>query len=323
MNIVFFGTSSFSIIILEHLFQSPYQVAAIVTKPDQPQGRSLKLTPPPVKEWAAVNAPHIPLYQPAKASAEEFVIQMQALRPDVFVVASYGEIMKTALLNVPRLGPINVHASLLPKWRGAAPIQRSLMAGEIETGVTIMKMVLQLDAGDMLDREIVHVPLEMNHGELELALAMAAKTPLLRTLAQLEKGTARSTVQDPTQVTFAPKIMPEETEIDWTRSAFQVHNQIRALAPQPGAWTWVDINGQRKKLKVKRSQIVGSDSVSTPKQTIHLTSKEWIVGCGQGHLSLLEVQLEGKKMLPIADFLRGFQPPLQDKLKIATIFPGL
>lgn len=218
--------------------------------------------------------------------------------------------MKTSLLNVPHLAPINVHASLLPKWRGAAPIQRSLMAGEIETGITIMKMVLQLDAGDMLDSVKVPIPLEMTHGELEHALALAAQEPLLRVLTQFQEGNVHATAQDASLVTFAAKITPAETEIDWSKDAFRIHNQIRALSPNPGAWTWVEIGGQRKKFKIKRTRPLPNQP-STPKQTILLNSKEWLVGCGQGNLSLLEVQLEGKKVLPIGDFLRGLQHPPQ------------
>jgi methionyl-tRNA formyltransferase len=304
VKIVFFGTSSFSVTILKHLLETSHQMSAVVTKPDQPQGRSLKLTPPPIKEWTQAHAPSISLYQPVKASADDFVALMQSLSPDLFVVASYGEIMKTSLLNVPRLGPINVHASLLPKWRGAAPIQRSLMAGERETGVTLMKMVLQLDAGDMLDVAKVAVPLEMSHGELEHALALASKEPLLRVLSKLEKGSMHAIPQDASKATFAPKITPEDAIIDWNRPAFDIHNQIRALSPDPGAWTMIEIGGQTKKLKIKRSSIMEHSS-STPKETHLLTQKEWVVGCGKNLLSFLEVQLEGKKTLPIGDFLRG------------------
>lgn len=301
MKIIFFGTSSFSVTILKHLLETSHQIIAVVTKPDQPQGRSLKSTPPPVKEWVQ---DQLPLYQPLKASSDEFVELMKSLSPDVFVVASYGEIMKTPLLNVPRLGPINVHASLLPKWRGAAPIQRSIMAGERETGVTIMKMVLQLDAGDMLDVAKVAIPPEMNHGELEHALALASKEPLLRVLTKLESGTLKAVPQDEREATVAPKITPADAIIDWNRSAFDLHNQIRALSPDPGAWTLIDLGGQSKKLKIKRSVVVEHSSAAA-KQNHLLTQKEWMIGCGKNLLSLLEVQLEGKKTLPIADFLRG------------------
>ncbi len=300
MKIVFFGTSEFSVTILKHLLASFYSVIGIVTKPDQPQGRSLKYLPSPVKEWALKHAPSIPLYEPEKASSDEFVSLIQSLSPDVFVVAAYGEIMKTPLLNVPRLSPINVHASLLPKWRGAAPIQRSLMAGEAETGVTIMKMVLKMDAGDMLDVAVVPVPLEMNHKELEERLAEAAKEPLLRVLSKLDVGTLDGMPQDPSQVTFAAKITAADTPIDWTKSAFEIHNQIRALAPTPGAWTQIKLGDEIKKLKIKRSL-----PVERPSNL--LTQKEWIIECRKDYLSLLEVQLEGKKTLPIGDFLRGLQ----------------
>ena len=300
MNIVFFGTSEFSVTILEHLLASPYSVIGIVTKPDQPQGRSLKYLPSPVKEWALNHAPSIPLYEPEKASSDAFVALMQSLSPDLFVVAAYGEIMKTPLLNVPRLGPINVHASLLPKWRGAAPIQRSLMAGEAETGVTIMKMVLKMDAGDILDTAAVNVPLEMNHKELEDRLAKAAQTPLLRVLSKLDAGPLEGLPQDLTQVTFAAKITSADTPIDWKKSALEIHNQIRALAPAPGAWCQIKLGDEIKKMKIKKSL-----PISRPANL--LTQKEWIVECGKDYLSLLEVQLEGKKTLPIGDFLRGLQ----------------
>ncbi|MGH2613374.1 MAG: methionyl-tRNA formyltransferase, partial [Rhabdochlamydiaceae bacterium] len=290
--------------ILKHLLESPHQIIAVVTKPDQPQGRSLKLKPSSIKEWVQAHTPTTALYQPPKASADAFVALMQSLSPDLFVVASYGEIMKTSLLNVPRLGSINVHASLLPKWRGAAPIQRSLMAGEQETGITIMKMVLQLDAGDILAVAKVAVPVEMNHGELEHALALAAKAPLLHVLSELENGTIQATPQDASKVTFAFKITPAETIIDWSRPAIDIHNQIRALSPDPGAWTMIEISGQTKKLKIKRSSIMEHSS-STPRQTYFLTQKEWVIGCGENLLTLLDVQLEGKKTLSIADFLRG------------------
>jgi methionyl-tRNA formyltransferase len=312
VKIVFFGTSSFSVTILQHLLETPHQIIAVVTKPDQPKGRSLKLTPPPVKEWVLANAPALPLYQPLKASSEEFIALMQSLQPDLFVVASYGEIMKTPLLNVPRLGPINVHASLLPKWRGAAPIQRSLMAGEHETGVTIMKMVLKLDAGDMLDAAKVAVPLEMNHKELTDALAIAAKEPLLRVIAQLDNGTAVGVPQDTAQVTFASKITPADTVIDWNKPALEIHNQIRALSPEPGAWTLIEIGGDSKKLKIKKSSVL-EGATGDPKRTHLISKKEWIIECGKNCLNLLEVQLEGKKTLPIGDFLRGLhqQPQIQ------------
>lgn len=303
MKIVFFGTSEFSVTILKHLLTSPHQVVGIVTKPDQPQGRSLKYLPSPVKEWAQKEVPSIPLYDPEKASSDEFVALMQSLSPDIFVVAAYGEIMKAPLLDVPRLGPINVHASLLPKWRGAAPIQRSLMAGESKTGVTIMKMVLKMDAGDMLDVAVVNVPLEMNHKELEEVLAEAAKEPLFRVLSKLAAGTLVGEPQDPSHVTYAAKITAADTPIDWTKSSLEIHNQIRALAPAPGAWTQIKLGEETKKLKIKRSL-----PVERPQNL--LTQKEWVIECGKDYLSLLEVQLEGKKTLPIGDFLRGLQHKL-------------
>jgi methionyl-tRNA formyltransferase len=310
MRIVFFGTSQFAANLLQCLLQHQLDVVAVVTRPDKPQGRSLKIGPPPVKELLEKSYPDIPLFQPVKASTPEFAAHLQALDPDVFIVAAYGEIIKTLLLEMPRLGALNVHGSVLPKYRGAAPIQRCLMHGDAMSGITIMKMVLEMDAGDIL--EIVKVPLspDMTFGELEQKLSEISGPALLKVLDQLLKGNLHPVPQDRSQATFAPKITPFETEIKWNRPALEIHNLIRGLSPQPGAWCWVEVGSDKKRLKIKRSH-VDSSAHGYPGENLTFTDREWIVGCEEGGLRLLEIQLEGKKSLPILEFLRGHREPLK------------
>lgn len=304
MKVVFFGTSQFAAQILAFLLERKINIVAVVTRADKPQGRALKIGAPPVKELAVKLAPHLPILQPLKASTPEFADLLKTFHPDLFVVASYGEILKQFILDIPPHGAINAHASLLPKYRGAAPIQRCLMKGETETGVTVMKMVLEMDAGDILASEKIPLNLDINYQELQEQLAALSSPLLLKVLDQIVEGTLHPTPQDHSRATFAPKITAIDTEIRFDRTAFEIHNQIRALSPHPGAWCWVELAGQKKKLKIQRSQIV-SDQQGDPTETLAWTSKDWMVACQTGALKLLQVQLEGKKSLPIDQFLRG------------------
>jgi methionyl-tRNA formyltransferase len=294
VKIAFFGTSNFATDILQCLLRHHLNVVAVVTRTDKPQGRSLKVSSPPVKEFVLQSHPNLPIFQPVKASTPEFVAELQALKPDLFVIADYGEIIKSILLDMPPHGAINVHGSILPKYRGAAPIQRALINGDLEAGVTIMQMVLKLDAGDILEIVKMPLPQDMNFGELAKKIAEISCPALIRVIDQIQHGTLKPIPQDPEQVTFAPKITPEECQIDWRKSAVEIHNLIRGLAPQPGAWCFVDLNGEKKRLKIKKSEVAAQQN-----------EKEWIVPCGKGELKLLEVQLEGKKSLSAAEFLRG------------------
>jgi methionyl-tRNA formyltransferase len=309
VKIVFFGTSHFAARILTYLLQKRERdCVAIVSRPDKPRGRSLHLLSPPVKECAQKIAPHLPIYQPHPASTPAFVEMLKQLQPDLFVVVAYGEILKPLLLQVPRLGSINIHASLLPKYRGAAPMQRCLMAGEKETGVTIIDMVAEMDAGEMLAIEKIPVSDTMTFGELDLSLSEIAAPLLLQVIHDLEKGSVKRTPQNPAQVTFAPKVTAAEEEINWKLPATTLHNLIRALSPSPGAWCWVGIGSEKKRLKIKRSEVV-SQHENPPGKNLIFNSKEWVVTCGEKSLRLLEVQLEGKKSLPITDFLKGLHSP--------------
>jgi methionyl-tRNA formyltransferase len=310
LKIIFFGTSLFAARVFSFLVEQGLAPVAVVTRPDRQKGRSLHLSPPPVKEIAEKIKPELPVYQPIKASTPEFAEVLRGHHPDLFLVVAYGEIIKQSLLDIPGQGCINIHASLLPKYRGAAPIQRSLMDGVSETGITIIEMSAQMDAGAILEMRSLPVPEEMTFGELEEQLCRLACTTVLSVLHSLEKGSIHRTPQDHTQATLAPKLTSSEEEIQWGRPASQLHHLIRALSPLPGAWTWADIGGQKKRLKIKRSQFLKEYS-GKPGSNLSYGKEGWLVACGEGALRLLEVQLEGKKSLPVEDFIKGMhQPPL-------------
>ena len=297
-KIVFFGTPVFAAEILSYLLSHPVPIVGIVTQPDRPRGRSLQITPSAVKEVALQSSPSISLLQPKKASEEVFLSQLSALNADLYVVVAYGQILPQKLLSMPPLGCINVHASLLPKYRGAAPIQRCLMAGEMETGISIQKMVRQLDAGDVIETVKIPVPPEMTYGELEAQLRELSKTVLLHVLKAYEKGIPSATPQDSALASYASKVELEEGEIQWTESAVSLHNQIRAFSPRPGAWCWQEIG--KKRVKILRSRVIEKRGI--PGQ---LLSRNGVVACGEESLELIEVQPEGKKTMSASDWLRG------------------
>lgn len=300
MRIVFFGTSQFAQTILEYLISQGAEIVAVVTRPDKPRGRSGTPVPTPVK--ASAIAHNLPVYQPLKASDPEFAAFLKTLDPDLFIVAAYAEILKQNILDIPPKGCINVHGSILPKYRGAAPVPRSIMEGEVETGVTIMKMALQMDAGDILAIRKMPIPLEMTAGDLMDALANLGKQALWEVLQNLDQ--IEPIRQDPALMTHAKKITSDDAEVDWTRPCLAVHNQIRGVTPNPGAWCWVKVKGEKKRLLIKKTLPMPSIS-GKPGQIVSRTSLELLVGCGSGSLSLIEIQLEGKKAMATEVFLRG------------------
>lgn len=304
MKILFFGTPQFSADILQYLIDQGIEIQAVITRPDKPKGRSSQPLPSPVKALALSQNPPLPCLQPDKVSTEEMYPVLGQFEADCFVVVAYGEILKQPILDMPRLGCINVHTSLLPKYRGAAPIQRAIIEGETETGVTIMHMVKKMDAGNIIRQGVVRIDEMMNYRELEQKLCDQAKELLLNVLSQLEQGTAPSHAQDETQVTFAPKIELEECQIDWNRPAIQLHNLIRGTFPEPGAWCRVVLKGVPKLLKVYRSKVIPNKK--GPAGTIDPTEpKRLILFCQEDALEILELQLEGKKAMSAELFLRG------------------
>lgn len=309
MKIIYFGTPPFAAEILKFLLENGVEVLAVVTKPDRPRGRSGTPVFSAVKELAAKDYPAIPLYQPDKASTHVFEEQLRRFGADLFVVVAYGEIMKQELLDLPKKGCINLHASLLPKYRGAAPIQFALLDGAKESGVTVIEMVAKMDAGDILAQEKIPIPKDMDSAELEEKLCHLGKETLLRVIQNFTHYSIQKKTQDPKSVTYVQKINPSMAKIDWNQDAETIHNQIRAFSPRPGAWTEVEINGRPKRLKIYSSAVVGGDGKVGA--SLIFSRKEWIVACGKGALSLQEVQLEGKKRLCFADFSLAFSEPLK------------
>jgi methionyl-tRNA formyltransferase len=304
-KIVFFGTPDFAARILQFLVRAKVPVVGVVTQPDRPKGRNLQLTPSPVKQVAGRELEEIPVFQPQKASEPLFLSALKELRADLYIVVAFGQILPQTLLDIPPLGCINVHASLLPKYRGAAPIHRALMQGETKTGIAIQKMVKQLDAGDVIREAEIAITEEMTFGELEGALCELAKGVLLQVVGLYQEGIPLGKAQEAAGVTYASKITQEEAKIDWGKSAREIHNLVRALNPRPGAWSWLEIGKEKKRLKICRTEV--SQEAGAAGKVIKFSVKEIVVGCGSWSLVLKEVQPEGKSKMSVSDWMRGLK----------------
>jgi methionyl-tRNA formyltransferase len=303
LRVVFFGAPSFGAKTLLALIEAKVNIVGVVTKPDKPAGRGASLKSPAVKEVALEKLPNVPLFQPEKASSSEFVEILKGLNADLFVVVAYGEILRQSVLDLPKKGCLNVHASLLPAYRGAAPIQRAIESGEKMTGITIQHMALKMDAGDVIKRVLVPIEEEMRAEELEKALNIAGNEALLEVLELFERGEVRQEAQDETKVTFAKKVTPEEAQIDVNKTAKELSYQIRAFYPNPGSWVMVDLKGEKKRLKVLRARVYEGEGPECGK--LEGQNKRVLLGCREGALELLEVKLEGKKAMKGEEFLRG------------------
>lgn len=314
MRVVFFGTPLFAAHLLDYLFQRQVEIVAVVSKPDRPKGRSGTPVFTPVKSVALSYNPLLPIYQPEIVSAPEFAPLLQSYQADLFVVVAYGEIIKQHLLEMPRLACINLHTSLLPKYRGAAPIQRAIMEGETETGITLMHMVKKMDAGDIIQQVKVPIGLETTFGELENRLCEVGKQAVFELIQRFEKGDDPPRIpQDHSQATFAPKIELEDCEIQWTRPAQQIHNLVRGVNPYPGAWCYVSIRGQKKRLKINRTRIVPCQK-SIPGTLLNREQMKGnlLIAAEDHSLELLEVQLEGKKEMSSEELSRGMSRSQMD-----------
>lgn len=304
MRVVFFGTPEFSADVLNYLLLHQVQVVAVISKPDRPKGRSGVPMATPVKLVAQQAG--LPLYQPELVSDPSLADTLKAYEADLFVVVAYGEIIKQHLLDMPHKACLNLHTSLLPKYRGAAPIQRAIIYGEKESGVTIMHMVKKMDAGDIIYQVKVPIASEMTFGELEEKLCKEGKKALLQVIHQFANtGNLPQTPQDITQVTLAPKIELEDCQISWSLPAQQIHDLVRGVNPYPGAWCWVRVKAEVKRLKISRTRVLdlaGSPGAILNKQT---TKGNLIVATGDKALELLEVQLEGKKKMSSEELMRG------------------
>lgn len=300
MRIIFAGTPQFAVPSLRMLLAAKHEICAVYTQPDRPAGRGRKLQPSPVKELAL--SAGIPVCQPLSLKPEAELQQLTDLKPDLMVVVAYGMILPQAVLDIPKYGCINVHGSLLPRWRGAAPIQRALMAGDEKTGVTIMRIILKLDAGDMLHKEEYNIADTDTAGDLYDKLATLGAKGLEKVLAQLESGQIHAEKQDETLVTYAEKLSKEEAELDWHLPAKQLELMVRGLNPWPVAQTQFEGNV----LRIWQAKAITADLSANP-GTVISNGKAMDVATGNGLLRLLEVQLPGGKRLPIQAFLSSHQ----------------
>lgn len=301
MKIVYMGTPDFAVPPLRSLLNTEYEVAAVVTQPDKPKGRGKALMPTPVKEEALKHG--IPVYQPEKVREPGFVEKLRELKPDLIVVAAFGQIIPESVLNMPKFGCINIHASLLPKYRGAAPIQYAVIDGEKESGVTIMKMGKGLDTGDMIARTEVPLAKDETGGSLFEKLSSAGARLLVETLPDIFAGTAvyeKQPEESPTP--YAAMITKKMGLIDFSKSAEELERLVRGLNPWPSAYTF--LNG--KNLKIWKAEADMTQAEKNIPGTVVRADEEGIcVACGTGRLILKEVQLEGKKRMDCASFLRG------------------
>ena len=300
LRIVFFGTPAFAVPTLAALLDSLHAVVAVVTQPDRPRGRGQRVSDAPVKALAVERG--LPVLQPARLSRELFEADFIALHADIGVVAAYGKILPEWLLQAPRFGLINVHASLLPKYRGAAPIQRAVVNGDVETGVTIMRIVKALDAGPMLARVVRPIGPDDSSEEVERDLATLGADLLVRTLDPVATGTAIAVPQDEALATYAPRLTKEEGAIDFTKPARAVHNQIRGLRPWPAAYTFVD--GAR--LVVHRARVSARETQAETGTCVAAEADGITIACGESSaIDLLEVQPEGRRVMAARDYLSG------------------
>ncbi|MBF0614515.1 MAG: methionyl-tRNA formyltransferase [Magnetococcales bacterium] len=297
LRILFMGTPEFAAVSLSALLTGPDRVIGVFTQPDRPTGRGLTMAHSPVKKLALHH--EIPIWQPQRLKDPQVVAECQALQPDVIVVAAYGQIVPRAILDLPGLGCINVHASLLPRWRGAAPIQRAILAGDTHTGITIMQMDPGLDTGPMLAMESIPIGSTMTGGELHDALATLGADLLMRTLVGVQAGSVRPAPQPEEGVTLAPKLTRADEAILFERPALEIQRQILALNPWPGATTWLD--GQP--LKILRG--VARSGSGQPGTTLALHADGVEIACGSGSILVTELQPAGKRRMTATDWLRG------------------
>lgn len=303
MRVVFMGTPDFAVGTLEELIKAGHEIIGVVTQPDKPKGRGKTLMPTPVKGVALKH--QIPVYQPKKVREKEFTEALRNLSPDVIVVAAFGQIITKEILEIPRFGCINVHASLLPAYRGAAPIQWAVINGEKESGVTIMQMDEGLDTGDMIDKVVVPLAQDETGGSLFDKLSQAGARLCVKVLKDLEEGKAvREKQPEESTTPYASMISKKMGEINWSQSAGSIEQLIRGLDPWPSAYTKL----QGKTLKLWKARVVEEkQEKGRPGEVVQVEKEAFFVQTGEGILKIEELQMEGKKRMDTGAFLRGFQ----------------
>jgi len=296
------GTAQLSCASLQALIDSPdLQVAAVVTQPDRPKGRDLRLQASPVKQLAL--RANLPILQPARARHESFLDELRRLTPDLIAVAAYGQILPESILNLPRYGCINVHTSLLPKYRGAAPIQWAILNDDSETGVTIMKMDVGLDTGDILTQDKTRIQAEDTAQTLHDRLARMGAEALLRTIPEYVAGRINSRPQPVEGASYAPKIKKQDGRIDWTQTARSVWNRVRGLVPWPVAFTSLPAPPEPHLLKIWQAEI--DEGAGQPGRILRADKTGIFVACGREALRIIELQREGGRRMDAQDFLAG------------------
>ena len=310
MRILFMGTPDFALFSLRALVEAGEDVIGVVTQPDKPKGRGYALTPPPVKVYAEEKG--LPVYQPATLRGDEFAATLAALDPDLIVVVAFGKILPQNVLDYPKYGCINVHGSLLPEYRGAAPMQRAIIDGKKETGITTMVMDVGLDTGDMLLKRKIDIETNDNFETVHDKLGLCGAKTMLETLKELRAGTLTRTKQDDSLATYAAKIEKTDCVIDFDRPASAVHDQIRGLSPIPLSFTHTP---DGKMLKVIASELVSIEHSAPVGTVLSLDGGKILVACRDNAVALLTVLPEGKKRMSASDFINGRKIQVGDLLK--------
>ena len=300
LRIIFMGTPDFAVPTLSEIVGQGREIVAVYTQPPRPAGRGMAPQPSPVQVLAERFG--ISVYTPTKLKSNEEKARFRSLDADVTVVVAYGLILSQEILDAPRLGAFNLHASLLPRWRGAAPIQRAMMAGDRETGVMVMRMEAGLDTGPIAMAERTPIGADETAGELHHRLARLGADLMVRALASLERGTLELSPQPEAGATYAEKIKKGETRVDWSRPASEVHNKIRGLSPFPGAWTEMTIGGKAERVKMLVSAL--ADQEGEPGK---LLDGELTIACGEAAIRIVELQRAGGKPMSAVEFLRGVE----------------
>jgi len=302
LKVIYAGTPDFAVPALQALIDSEHEVVAVYTQPDRPAGRGRKLTPSPVKKVALEN--EIPVYQPLNFKADEDKQALIDLKADLMVVAAYGLILPKAILDAPRLGCINIHASILPRWRGAAPIQRSILAGDKETGITIMQMDIGLDTGDMLSKSVCEISDDMTASVLHDQLMAMGGKALMDVMPAIEAQQLEPVKQDESLVTYAEKLQKAEAQIDWQQSAEEIARRVRAF----NAWPVTQTTYNDQVMRIWQAKALSDTTDAEPGQIIAVQKKSFQVATGNGVLDVTEIQMPGKKPMPVAAFLNAHDP---------------
>jgi methionyl-tRNA formyltransferase len=303
MRIILMGTPDFAVPALGAVLAAGHEVVGVYTQPPRAAGRGLAARKSPVQVFAESKG--LPMHTPASLRSAEEQARFKSLNADAGVVVAYGQILPKPVLDAPHYGCFNIHASLLPRWRGAAPIQRALLAGDTETGVAVMRIEETLDTGAVCLMERTAIGPDETAGDLHDRLSELGAELMVRALHDLEQGALACWPQHERGVTYAAKIEPGETRIDWSRPAREVHNQIRGLSPHPGAWFEVDLNGKPERVKALRSTL--AEDEGTPGTVL---DDQLTIACGKGSVRLLQVQRAGKRPMPVAEFRRGAELPV-------------